>query len=47
MDHSKFDNLEKGLKREIIVNKLFDDFELVLLFRRIKENLPSVTHGPD
>ena len=45
MDHSKFDNLEKGLKGEIIVNKLFDGFELVLLFRRIKSNLPSDTHG--
>ena len=46
MDHSKFYNLEKGLKGEIIVNKLFDDFELVLLFGRIKANIPSVTHGP-
>ena len=46
MDHSKFDNLEKGLKGEIIVNKLFDGFELFLLFRRIKSNIPSVTHGP-
>ena len=28
------------------MNKLFDDFELVLLFRRIKANIPLVTHGP-
>ncbi len=28
--HSKFDGLHKGLKGEIIVNKLSDDFELLI-----------------
>ena len=31
MDHSTFDNLEKGLKGEIIVNKLFDDFDVLTM----------------
>ena len=42
LDHSKFENMEKGLKGEVIVNNLTDDFDVLGQFQVIKSNLPPI-----
>ena len=36
MDHSKFDDLEKGLTGKVIVDKLTEDFEILYKFLIIR-----------
>ena len=43
LDHSKFENMEKGLKGEVIVNKLSDDFYVLGQFQVIKSNIPPIS----
>ena len=38
MGHSKFEDLEKNLKGEAMVNKLSDDFDILAQFKVIKSN---------
>ena len=42
-DHSKFNDLVKGLKGITVISKMRQDFELPLLFREIKAKLPVFT----
>ena len=43
MDHSKFDDLEKGLTGKVIVDKLTKDFEILQKFLIIRGGLPKVS----
>ena len=45
-DHSKFEDMIKGLTGNVVIGKLRNDFELISLFKSIKESLPVITHGP-
>ena len=44
MDHSKFDNLERGLTGKVIVDKLTEDFEIMQKFLIIRGGLPKVSY---
>ena len=44
MDHSKFDDLVKGLTRKVIVDKLTEDFEILQKFLIIRLGLPTVSY---
>ena len=44
MDHSKFENLEKGLTGKVIVDKLTDDFEILQKFLIIRGGLPKMSY---
>ena len=44
MDHSKFDDLVKGLTRKVIVDKLIEDFEILQKFLIINGGLPTVSY---
>ena len=44
MDHSKFEDLVKGLTGKVIVGKLTEDFEILDRFLIIKKGLPAVSY---
>ena len=44
MDHSKFDDLEKGLIGKVIVDKLTEDFKILQKFLIIRRKLPKVSY---
>ena len=44
MDHSKFDNLEKGMTGKAIVDKLTEDFEILQKFLIIRRGLPKISY---
>ena len=44
MDHSKFDELVKGLIGKITVDKLIDDFEILQKFLIVRGGLPTVSY---
>ena len=44
MDHSKFDDLQKGLTGKVIVDKLTEDFEILQKFLIIRGGLPKVSY---
>ena len=44
MDHSKFDDLEKGLTGKAIVDKLTEDFKNFQKFLMIRKGLPKVSY---
>ena len=44
IDHSKFDDLEKGLTGKAIVDKLIEDFEILQKFLIIRRGLPKVSY---
>ena len=44
MDHSKFEDLVKGLTWKVIVEKLTQDFEILDRFLIIKKGLPAVSY---
>jgi len=46
MDHSKFEDLQKGLKGESIISKLVDDFEVLNHFKSIKMSVPPISFVP-
>ena len=43
MDHSKFEDMDKILKGEAIVDKLLDDFDILAQIKMIKENSPPIS----
>ena len=45
-DHSKFNDMVKGLKGMVVVSRMRQDFELPLLFKEVKSKLPIFTEGP-
>ena len=45
-DHSKFNDMVKGFKGTVVVNKMRNDFELPIMFREIKSKFPTITHDP-
>ena len=44
MDHSKFEDLIKGLTRKIIVEKLTEDLEILQKFLIVRGGLPTVSY---
>ena len=44
MDHSKFEDLVKGLTGKIIVEKLAEDFEVLQKFLIIRRGFPTVSY---
>ena len=44
MDHSKFDDLEKGLTGKAIVDKLTEDFKILQKFLLFRKGLPKVSY---
>ena len=47
LNHAKFESLDGGIKGEVIVGKLGDDFELIMTqFKMIKSSLPVIGHTP-
>ena len=44
MDHSKFQELVKGLAGKIIVEKLTEDFEILQKFLIIRGGFPTVSY---
>ena len=42
MDHSKFEDLEKGLTGKVIVDKLTEDSEILQKFLIIRRGLPKI-----
>ena len=44
MDHSKFENLVKGLMGKVIVEKLIEYFEILDRFLIIKKGFPAVSY---
>lgn len=45
-DHGKFKDMVKGLKGTVVVNKMRQEFELPILFREIRPELPIFTKDP-
>ena len=43
MDHSKFEDLVKGLRGKVIIEKLTEDFEILDQFLVIKKRLPAMS----
>ena len=44
MDHSKFDDLVKGMMGKVITEKMTEDFEILQKFLIIKGGLPKVSY---
>ena len=44
MDHSKFEDLVKGLTRNIIVEKLKEEFEILEKFLIIRKGFPAMSY---
>ena len=44
MDHSKFEDLTKGLTRKAIIEKLTDDFEIFDQFLITEINFPPISY---
>ena len=44
MDHSKFDDLVKGLTGKVIVDKLIEDFKILQKFLIVKRGLPTISY---
>ena len=44
IDHSKFEGLKKGLDGRSLVQRLSDDFEILIQFREIKIGLPPISY---
>ena len=44
MDHSKFDDLVKGLTGKVIVDKLKEDFEILQKFLIIRGGFPTMSY---
>ena len=44
MDHSKFEDLVKGLTGKIIVEKLTEDFEILKKFMIVRGGFPIVSY---
>ena len=44
MDHSKFDDLVKGMTGKVIVDKLTEDFEILQKFLIVRGGLPTMSY---
>ena len=44
MDHVIFQDMEKGIKGEVIIDKLNDDFHVLNQFKLIKSTLPPISY---
>ena len=44
MDHSKFEDLVKGLTGKIIVEKLIEDFKVLQKFLIIRRGFPTLSY---
>ena len=44
MDHSKFDDLVKGLTGKVIMGKLTEDFEILQKFLIVRGGLPTMSY---
>ena len=44
MDHSKFDDLVKGIMEKVIVDKLTEDFEILQKFVIVRGGLPTISY---
>ena len=44
MDHSKFEDLVKGMNRKIVIEKLTEDFEILQKFLIVRGGLPIVSY---
>ena len=44
MDHSKFDDLVKGLTGKVIMDKLTEDFEILQKFLIVRGGLPTMSY---
>ena len=44
MDHSKFEDLTKGMTRKVIIEKLTNDFEIFDLLLITQSNLPPISY---
>ena len=44
MDHSKFEDLVKGLTRKIIMEKLTEEFKILQKFLIVRGGLPTVSY---
>ena len=44
MDHSKFDDLVKGLMGKVIVDKLTEDFEILQKFLIVRGGFPTMSY---
>ena len=44
MDHSKFDDLVKGMTGKVIIDKLTEDFEILHKFLIIRGGFPTVSY---
>ena len=45
LNHAKFNGMNGGLKGEIIIDKLNEDFELLVQFMTIKSDLHAIGHS--
>ena len=46
LNHAKFGGINGVLKGEVIIDKLSEDFELLVQFMTLKSDLPTVGHSP-
>ena len=44
--HAKFEGMNGGLKGQVIINKISEDFELLAQFMTLKSYLPTIGHSP-
>ena len=44
MNHDKFQDMEKGLKDELIMNKLEDDFDILSQIHKMRKDLHPVPY---
>ena len=46
MNHAKFEGMDEGIKGEVSLNKLNEEFELLNQLWMITSSLPAVIHNP-
>ena len=44
MNHVKLEDMERGLKGEVIIDKLNDDFHVLNQFQLIKSTMPPISY---
>ena len=46
LNHANFEGMNGGIKGEVIINKLSEDFELLVQFMTIKSDISAIGHIP-
>ena len=46
VNHAKFEVMHGGLKGEVIIDKISEDFELLVQFMTVKSDIPVISHSP-